>query len=114
MMIISSHVLDIAMGEPVNGMKLDLSFKLPSGKWEAIYTGKTNSDGRVVCTASGGIDFQEGTYRLEFEVGSYFKKRSVEAFYEKVTIDFIVKDLDRKYHVPLLLSPYGYSTYRGS
>ena len=84
------------------------------GAWIDVSSDVTNADGRVAALLPGGVTAPTGTYRLTFDVGPYFGRAGVEAFYSTVTIDFLARDRDAHYHVPLLLSPYGYTTYRGS
>ena len=105
---VTTHVLDAALGHPAAGMAVALSG--PTG--EMLATGVTDADGRI--TQLGADVLPAGDYRLEFEVGQYFSGAGRRAFYPRVTIDFIVTDVDAHYHVPLLLSPFAYSTYRGS
>ena len=105
---VTTHVLDAALGQPAAGIAVALSG--PSG--EMFATGTTDADGRI---GDLGPDvLPAGDYRLEFDVGSYFTATGRKAFYPRVTVDFIVTDVDAHYHVPLLLSPFAYSTYRGS
>ena len=82
------------------------------GTWIDIARGTTDSDGRTGELVNGPL--VAGTYRLTFETGEYFERRSVATFYPRVEITFSVADPGEHYHVPLLLSPHGYSTYRGS
>lgn len=105
---VTTHVLDAALGLPAAGISVALSG--PSG--EMIALGVTDADGRI--KELGPDVLPAGDYRLEFEVGAYFTSAGRKAFYPRVTIDFIVTDVDAHYHVPLLLSPFAYSTYRGS
>jgi 5-hydroxyisourate hydrolase len=74
----------------------------------------TDGDGRVTALLPASEQPAAGGYRLTFDVGEYFRARGVESFYSRVSIDFVVRDAAAHYHVPLLLNPYGYSTYRGS
>jgi 5-hydroxyisourate hydrolase len=98
---ISTHVLDTAKGKPAAGVKLTLH----RGE-EVLFTGETDSDGRARL-----LDHAEAaTYRLTFDIGAY----NPEGFYPQATIVFRVDDPNAHYHVPLLLSPFGYTTYRGS
>ena len=101
MATLSTHVLDTALGRPAAGIAVGL--ELPSG--EPLDSGTTDADGRV---GSIGGDLTLGEYVLRFDTASY-----VDGFFPEVVIVFTVAD-DRHHHVPLLLSPYGYSTYRGS
>jgi 5-hydroxyisourate hydrolase len=105
---VTTHVLDAALGLPAPGIAVALSG--PAG--DMLATGTTDSDGRI--TQLGPDVLPAGDYRLEFEVGAYFTAAGRRAFYPRVTIDFIVTEVDAHYHVPLLLSPFAYSTYRGS
>jgi len=76
--------------------------------------GKTDADGRLKDLLPDDFTFAAGVYRLTFATGAYFAARNIESFYPQVSISFIVRDAAEHYHVPLLLSPFGYSTYRGS
>ena len=105
---VTTHVLDAALGLPAAGIDVGLSG--PSG--EIIAVGVTDADGRV--KDLGPDILPAGDYQLEFAVGPYFAAAGRKAFYPRVTIDFIVTDVDAHYHVPVLLSPFAYSTYRGS
>ena len=86
----------------------------PDGDWQMIGSQETDNDGRARDLVPEGGSVTAGLHRLTFEVGPYFSERQVDAFYQEVTIAFVVKDVSQHYHVPLLLSPFGYSTYRGS
>jgi 5-hydroxyisourate hydrolase len=109
---ITTHVLDTRLGQPAAGVAIVLE-RFDAGAWKPIGMGATNADGRLpdLLPASG---LATGRYRLAFDTGAYFQKQSVEHFYPSVTIDFEIADPTQHYHVPLLLSPFGYSTYRGS
>jgi 5-hydroxyisourate hydrolase len=104
---VTTHVLDSALGVPAAGVTVMLL-----DQDGLIATAKTNADGRV---ADLGPDALEpGTYALIFDTSAYFHASDTAAFYPRVTIEFLLTDADAHYHVPLLLSPFGYSTYRGS
>jgi 5-hydroxyisourate hydrolase len=105
---ITTHVLDNALGTPAAGIAVALSG--PTG--ELIAVGETDADGRV--GALGPDALPAGDYRLEFQVGAYFADTGRDAFFPRVTIDFVITETTAHYHVPLLLSPFAYSTYRGS
>ena len=109
---LTTHVLDTMHGRPAAGVSLRL---LREG--ELVSSAITNVDGRCNSPLATG-DLAAGAYRLEFDVGDYFRDMGVPlpepAFLETVVIDFSVAEADGHYHVPLLVSPYGYSTYRGS
>lgn len=105
--MISTHILDTTKGVPAEGVTVVLE-KQEKDNWKIIGSDETNSDGRIVynCPKEAGI------YKLTFETNEYFKNE--EHFFMNTPIIFKVQNTDRKYHVPLLLNPYGYSTYRGS
>ncbi|HZD22505.1 MAG TPA: hydroxyisourate hydrolase [Acidimicrobiia bacterium] len=104
MTTLSTHVLDTATGEPAAGMRVHLARAGEAG-WERLGESVTDDDGRV----TGFGDLSGGRYRLGFETGEYGNE-----FYPFVAVAFVVDEERSHYHVPLLLSPYGYSTYRGS
>ena len=108
-MTVSTHVLDASAGLPAAGVPVSLWF-LSSPGWEAVGTGETDGDGRH----RFGAVTDAGVYRIVFGTGGYFAGRGVAAFYPEVTITFTVVAEAGHYHVPLLLSPFAYSTYRGS
>lgn len=108
---ISTHILDTTKGKPARGVTVWL--ELHDGPtWRRIGEGVTNEDGRVKPLLDTVP--QPGTYRIHFQVDDYFKQQDVEAFFPSVTIEFSVRSVKEHYHVPLLLNPFGYSTYRGS
>ena len=113
MSAITTHILDTSTGKPAANVAVTLDF-LQDGDWKSVGSGRTNSDGRVPDLINDGFEFQSGQYRIEFAVSEYFETSNTEAFYPYVRIVFIVKDEQSHYHVPLLLNPFGYSTYRGS
>lgn len=110
---LTTHVLDTMHGRPAAGMVLRL---LEGGL--LLAKSMTNLDGRVTGPLLSGETLHPGAYRLEFDVGDYFRELGVAlpqpAFLETVAIEFGIADSTAHYHVPLLVSPYGYSTYRGS
>jgi 5-hydroxyisourate hydrolase len=112
-MTVSTHVLDTAIGRPAAAVAVTLQRQRGSS-WLDLSRGVTTADGRAASLAPPGADTPAGAYRLTFDVGAYFSSRGVESFYAQVAIDFVVRDAAAHYHVPLLVSPYGYSTYRGS
>lgn len=113
MSAITTHVLDIARGQPAAGVPIVLEAQAGDG-WQEIGRGRTDTDGRLRDLLPSDFAFREGTYRLTFDTAVYFAAQSTESFYPIVTVSFIVHDAAQHYHVPLLLSPFGYSTYRGS
>ena len=112
MSAITTHALDTARGAPAAGLPIVLERAKGDG-WEIIGSGVTNDDGRLPgLTAPGSV--QATTYRITFDTDAYFERLGVEGFYPTARIVFRVRDPDSHHHVPLLLSPFGYSTYRGS
>lgn len=110
---ITTHVLDTALGRPAVGIAAVLEFFV-EGQWRPIGMGTTNSDGRIRDLLPAERQLTPGMYRLSFDTGSYFAATGTEGFYPYVLVVFELKSPETHYHVPLLLSPYGYSTYRGS
>jgi 5-hydroxyisourate hydrolase len=110
---ITTHVLDVSVGQPAVGVSVVLEIEKPAGGWKELSRGATDGDGRLrhLLVPDSLI---EGTYRLTFDTGSYFAARKTAGLYPRVSVEFQVRDLKAHYHIPLLLSPYGYSTYRGS
>jgi 5-hydroxyisourate hydrolase len=111
---ITSHILDLTLGKPAAAVQVLLERKSHTSGWQVVGEGLSDTDGRIKDLVGHGEVFLPGHYRLTFETGPYFLLRGVESFFPQVTIAFTVKDAAQHYHVPLLLSPYGYSTYRGS
>ena len=114
---LTTHVLDTANGKPADGLRLEL-FKILKDVKYLVTERSTNIDGRCDQPIAADNEFTIGTYQIEFHVGEYFKKMGLEtkgpAFLEIVPIRFGIASPDEHYHVPLLVSPYSYSTYRGS
>ncbi len=110
---ITTHVLDTARGRPASGLKIVLEREV-AGKVITLGLGETDADGRLRDLLAPGAPLATGTYRLVFHTGGYFAAQGVDAFYPEVSIVFQVKNGGEHFHVPLLLSPFGYSTYRGS
>jgi len=107
---VSTHVLDASAGRPAAGVAVSLSVAGSPGGWALVEPGETDGDGRHRFE----VATEPGTYRLAFGTEAYFAARGVAAFYPEVTVTFTVTDPGVHYHVPLLLSPFAYSTYRGS
>lgn len=112
-MTISTHVLDTSIGRPAASVSVQLQRQSGAG-WLDVSEAVTDKDGRVTSLVPPAGQTGAGGYRLTFDAGAYFSARGIESFYSKVAIDFVVRDASAHYHVPLLLSPFGYSTYRGS
>lgn len=119
---ITTHVLDTSRGRPAAGIPVTLWKELPAGegadRWQRLASAVTDADGRVGDFFAGDADaragFGPGTYRLIFAVGDYLSGSGTPTFYSDIPIIFAVHAMDEHYHVPLLLNPFGYSTYRGS
>ena len=108
---ITTHVLDTSSGRPAAGVSLVLERAADAG-WEPVARGTTDGDGRARDLLTSAPE--EGRYRLTFDTGAYFEAVGAVGFYPEVSVTFVVERGQQHYHVPLLLSPWGYSTYRGS
>ena len=111
---ITTHVLDTSIGKPAAGIPVALERNTHSAGWQAVGEGITDIDGRLTGLLPAGEAFSAGHYRLIFETGPYFEQKDINCFFPRVTITFVVKNTQEHHHVPLLVSPFGYSTYRGS
>ncbi len=105
---VTTHILDTSRGRPVAGVDVELSQGGDDG-WQVIAAATTDADGR--CAALGPVRLESGVYRISFAVASYL---GADAFYPEVQVTFRLDGAEPHYHVPLLLNPFGYSTYRGS
>jgi 5-hydroxyisourate hydrolase len=110
---ITTHVLDTARGAPARGVPVRLERAQGDG-WELVGEGETDLDGRCKTLIPPDAAFTPNAYRITFDTHAYARKNLLECFFPSVQIVFDVRDSSQHYHVPLLLSPYGYSTYRGS
>jgi len=110
---ITTHILDTARGAPARDVSIKLEYLEGKENWHLVGSGKTNSDGRCPQLLPTGHVLAGGTYRISFDTAGYFASQNVETFYPKVDIFFQLRDPHQHYHVPLLLAPWGYSTYRG-
>lgn len=115
---LTTHVLDLAHGRPARGVKIEVFRETEDGAFEEVAQTTTNADGRCEGLLLSADAMKTGRYRLDFHAGAYFRALGLEtqepAFLDIVSVVFGVADAGAHYHVPLLLSPYGYSTYRGS
>lgn len=109
MSTLSTHVLDTALGKPAEGVHVVLKHG-----GAVLGSGTTDGDGRVKDIAGAGTKLGAGEYSLTFSVADYFRKSSRECFYSDILVTFNIAAGEQHYHVPLLVSPFGYSTYRGS
>ena len=110
---LTTHVLDTSLGRPAAGVGVTLE-RREAGVFIELGRGRTDADGRCRELLPPGVSLQPSVYRLSFDSGAYFGERGVPAFYPQVSVVFEVREPAQHHHVPLLLSPFGYSTYRGS
>lgn len=114
---LTTHVLDTALGKPAKGLRIEL-FRLDNGEMVPVTVAETNDDGRCDAPLLEGDDFTAGRYQLVFHAGAYLDALGTDLpepkFLDEVVIRFGISEPGQHYHVPLLLSPFGYSTYRGS
>ncbi|MFG6158086.1 hydroxyisourate hydrolase [Halomonas sp. 1390] len=110
---LSVHVLNIQSGQPSPGVEVELERRTDAG-WESLATATTDAAGRVSALYPEGEAFEAGVYRVTFETGEWFAERDTATFFPEIPVPFQVENTEQHYHVPLLLSPYGYSTYRGN
>jgi 5-hydroxyisourate hydrolase len=110
-MSISTHVLDTVRGQPAAGLAVRLRRRGPDGAWAEAGEALTDAGGRIARFPAGG---EAGEYQLEFATGEYFARQGGDSFYPAVVVTFRIADASAHHHVPLLLAPFGYTTYRGS
>ncbi len=111
---ISTHVLDVVQGKPAKGVAVRLERREISGGWVPLGSGKTDGDGRCGQLLPEGEPLRAGLYRLSFDAASYHHAQKIEGLYPVIEITFQVLEGESQFHIPLLLSPFGYTTYRGS
>jgi 5-hydroxyisourate hydrolase len=111
---ISTHVLDTAQGAPARNVPVRLERQEASGDWRLLASARTDADGRCSQLLPEGEALSPGIYRLTFDTASYHAAQKIESLYPLVQITFAVKQGDESFHIPLLLSPHGYTTYRGN
>ncbi|MGI8733319.1 MAG: hydroxyisourate hydrolase [Pyrinomonadaceae bacterium] len=114
MSTISTHILDTARGKPANGVAVYLESQNHDETWEALTHAWTDDEGRVKPFFLLEEPLAAGTYRLVFDTDAYFTALEAECFYPQVCVVFQIGEDPQHYHIPLLISPYGYSTYRGT
>jgi 5-hydroxyisourate hydrolase len=112
-MSVTTHVLDLGAGRPASGVRVALDVRDGDG-WQRLGEGATDIDGRLSGLLPAERRLGAGAHRLVFDTGAWFAGQGVDAFYPEVSVVFEVADPTQHFHVPLLLSPFGYSTYRGS
>jgi len=112
MSAITTHILDLSTGRPAAGVQITL--EIYENSWQKLGEGQTDSDGRLKTLHPPGSPLKDCTYRLTFAIGPYLERTAGQAFYPEAQIAFQASARESHYHIPLLLSPFGYSTYRGS
>lgn len=110
---ITTHILDTARGTPAAGVEILLT-KHDGSQWQSIGGGKTNTDGRIADLCKDHPNLSAGTYKMHFNTQQYFSAVGDAVFYPYAEVVFVISEDNAHYHIPLLLSPFGYSTYRGS
>lgn len=113
MSAITTHVLDTSRGRPAAGVPIVLE-RASDGGWIRLGEGVTDADGRCRTLVAPATPVAHGTYRLTFDTGAYFHANGIHCFFPEVQVTFEVRESAQHYHVPLLVSPFGYTTYRGS
>ena len=111
--MITTHILDLSLGKPAAGVRVVLA-SIEDGQRTTIASGVTDVDGRLRDLFPKGRKLDAAIYELAFETGPYFVARGATPFHPRVTVTFEITDPEEHYHVPLLISPFGYTTYRGS
>ena len=114
MSAITTHILDTSTGRPASGVEVVLDVHHDPAGWSELGRGETDADGRLRTLLTAGAPLAAGLYRLTFHTRRYFERSGLQSFYPHVIVVFEVVVGEPHYHVPLLLSPFGYSTYRGS
>lgn len=114
MSAITTHILDTSKGRPAAGVPVALDFCAADGTWLRLGEGTTDADGRLRSLLDASHTLRSGVYRLVFDTKTYFREQGRDGFYPEVVVAFVVDDASEHFHVPLLLNPFGYSTYRGS
>jgi 5-hydroxyisourate hydrolase len=111
---VTTHVLDTSRGKPAAGIQVTLEVQSADQNWKSVGTAKTDPSGRIENFLESLARAKPGVYRMVFETELYFQNLKMETFYPTISIVFQIRNAEEHYHVPLLLSPYGYSTYRGT
>ena len=114
MSAITTHVLDTSQGRPADGVPVTLQILTAEQHWHELARGTTNQDGRISDLLPMDYALEAGVYRMTFDTATYFNSHNLTGFYPFVPVIFQLNEPGQHYHIPLLLSPFGYSTYRGS
>lgn len=110
---LSVHILDLQSGQPTAGVTVTLEQKQGEG-WQQLSSAVTNAQGRIAAMYPAAMPMQAGDYRIVFKTGEHYARLKQETFFPEIPVQFHVKKTDQHYHIPLLLSPFGFSTYRGN
>ncbi|OBU13547.1 hydroxyisourate hydrolase [Morganella psychrotolerans] len=110
---LSVHILNQQTGSPAGNVNVVLEQK-QGGSWHILNTAKTNNDGKIQKLWPDNVNEKKGIYRVTFKTGEYFKDNNLKSFFPEIPVEFNIEDTSQHYHIPLLLSQYGYPTYRGS
>ncbi|RYL95868.1 hydroxyisourate hydrolase [Sporolactobacillus sp. THM7-4] len=113
---LTTHILDLSKGRPAGKVRIDI-YEVKGDTLERMKSDETNDDGRLDTPLISGGTFHPGTYELHFHIGEYFRTQDVQInrlFLDIVVVRFVIDHADENYHVPLLVSPWGYQVYRGS
>lgn len=111
--MITTHILDVSIGKPAAGVRVSLA-RLADGNRVQVGSGVTDADGRLKNLVPNAPGPNAGVFELTFETGPYFMGRDIKSFHPRITVTVEITDATQHYHVPLLVSPFGYTTYRGS
>lgn len=111
---ISTHVLDTSLGKPAEGMRVTLAFRENDHEWKTLASVVADADGRAEELLPASFPLVAGIYRLSFDTAAYFRTQNREGFFSQVDVVFSVRRPEQHFHIPLLLTAYSYSTYRGS
>jgi 5-hydroxyisourate hydrolase len=111
---ISTHILDLVLGKPAQDMSVRLEKQSTSTDWRLLTSARTDQDGRCAQLLPEGEDLSAGIYRLTFDTGTYYALQKIDALHPVVEVTFLARDGESHFHIPLLLTPNGYTTYRGS
>ena len=111
---ISTHILDVSLGKPAKNVSVRLERREHTGDWLVLFSSRTGSDGRCAQLLPAHESLRAGVYRLNFDTASYFQAQEIATLYPLIEVAFQVLEGESEFHIPLLLSPHGYTTYRGS
>jgi len=111
---ISTHILDLVQGKPAAGVPVRLQKQNGARDWQSLTSSHTDEQGRCSELLPEGEDLSAGVYRLAFDTASYFARQKIDSLYPVIEVTFQVREGESHFHIPLLLSPNGYTTYRGS